>query len=301
MGFGRHLSKVLSAQSLWQQVRLAINPFFFASGGEHSSDHLVDVVRRDPAAASWFIVMTMAFSIVGGAFVCAGCGLFLSLHWDRCCSCNRPLRVWLAGQSLLQVLQLPVRIVLCTSVRAVERAGGSIEACVASITLSPAWRASKVVSLVLYSWFVLGVVWWMNSPSCNSCPGIGPLLLSVLLLSAARALIALAVFQFLFPERNERGHQASLLEPATAVQIAALAVVDVSPADGTQPALGGTTCAVCLADFENGETARKLPCGHHFHKGCIDRWLQRNKRCPLCMHPVDQEFYGHPRVPPKIP
>mmetsp|Transcript_70452 Transcript_70452/g.132943 ORF Transcript_70452/g.132943 Transcript_70452/m.132943 type:complete len:300 (-) Transcript_70452:56-955(-) len=297
MDVGHHLLKLNPVPSIWRKARSAIEAFFFASGGEESSDHLVEVVRRDAGAASWFIEMTMAFSIVGGVFVCAACAIFLSLHWERCSDCNRPLRLWLVGHCLLQMMQLPVRMVLCSSVRAIQRAGGSIEACVVSVTKAPAWRISKVVSLVLYSWFVLGVVWWMNSPSCNTCEGISMLLMAILLLSAARAIVALIIYQLLFPEMAEQGHQASRMEPATCGQIAALTVVEVK-ADGSGPSLG-STCAVCLADFEVSELARRLPCGHYFHRGCIDRWLQRNKRCPLCMHPVDKAFQGHPHVPAK--
>lgn len=299
MGFGRSLSKIAPVRSLWHKAKLAANAFFFARGGDEESisDHLVEVVRLDSAAACWFIQMTMAFSIVGGLLVFAACVVFLSLHWERCSEINRPVRLWLAGQSLLQLVQLPVRLVLFCSVRTAERADGDVEACVTSITSAPAWTVGKVTALAHYGWFFLGVVWWTNSTTCERCPGISMLLLSVLLLQAARSIVALIVFQVLFPGHAAQ-EPASQMEPATACQIAKLPVVEVK-ADGSGPALGDT-CAVCLAEFEEEELTRRLPCNHYFHKGCIDRWLQRNKRCPLCMHPVDKPFNGHPRVHARI-
>nr|CAB3483840.1 unnamed protein product [Digitaria exilis] len=46
-------------------------------------------------------------------------------------------------------------------------------------------------------------------------------------------------------------------------------------------------CAVCLADFRDGERLRLLPaCLHAFHIDCIDAWLQSNANCPLCRAPV---------------
>ncbi|XP_047087288.1 RING-H2 finger protein ATL51-like [Lolium rigidum] len=46
-------------------------------------------------------------------------------------------------------------------------------------------------------------------------------------------------------------------------------------------------CAVCLAEFRDGETLRLLPrCAHAFHRACIDTWLRAHVNCPLCRAPV---------------
>ncbi|PKA66262.1 RING-H2 finger protein ATL51 [Apostasia shenzhenica] len=42
-------------------------------------------------------------------------------------------------------------------------------------------------------------------------------------------------------------------------------------------------CSVCLAEFRDGESLRRLPkCGHAFHQRCIDTWLKAHSSCPLC-------------------
>lgn len=41
-------------------------------------------------------------------------------------------------------------------------------------------------------------------------------------------------------------------------------------------------CSVCLADLEAGEECRSLPCGHVYHRCCIDSWLRTRSVCPLC-------------------
>lgn len=42
-------------------------------------------------------------------------------------------------------------------------------------------------------------------------------------------------------------------------------------------------CAICLAEFEEGEAVRVLPpCGHGFHAACIDKWLRGHSTCPSC-------------------
>jgi len=46
-------------------------------------------------------------------------------------------------------------------------------------------------------------------------------------------------------------------------------------------------CAICINDFKNGDTVRRLPiCGHTFHRSCIDLWLLRRADCPLCKRSV---------------
>ena len=47
------------------------------------------------------------------------------------------------------------------------------------------------------------------------------------------------------------------------------------------------TCSICICDMNDGDTYRKLPCGHLFHKDCIDSYLLENStKCPNCRHDV---------------
>ena len=40
-------------------------------------------------------------------------------------------------------------------------------------------------------------------------------------------------------------------------------------------------CAICHEEMT--EDTSRLPCGHHFHRACVKRWLLRGDfRCPLC-------------------
>lgn len=45
---------------------------------------------------------------------------------------------------------------------------------------------------------------------------------------------------------------------------------------------GAGACSVCLGELELDEEVRKLPCGHVFHRPCIDSWLGRSTVCPMC-------------------
>lgn len=41
-------------------------------------------------------------------------------------------------------------------------------------------------------------------------------------------------------------------------------------------------CCICLCAYDDGTELRELPCRHHFHCSCIDKWLHINATCPLC-------------------
>ncbi len=39
------------------------------------------------------------------------------------------------------------------------------------------------------------------------------------------------------------------------------------------PRLCDHSCAICLSDYEKGQGLRFLPCKHHFHAECVDKYL----------------------------
>ncbi len=47
-------------------------------------------------------------------------------------------------------------------------------------------------------------------------------------------------------------------------------------------------CSICIDGFESGDDCRRLPCGHLFHKECIDEWFDRSSQCPLCKHKLKE-------------
>jgi len=50
----------------------------------------------------------------------------------------------------------------------------------------------------------------------------------------------------------------------------------------------GESCSICLEPFKNGDTIKRLPCLHIFHKNEIDRWLLTgNDKCPICRMPIN--------------
>ncbi|KAJ0089446.1 hypothetical protein Patl1_14843 [Pistacia atlantica] len=48
-------------------------------------------------------------------------------------------------------------------------------------------------------------------------------------------------------------------------------------------------CYICLAEYEEGDKIRVLPCHHEYHMSCVDKWLKEiHGICPLCRGDVRQ-------------
>ncbi|XP_020240971.1 uncharacterized protein LOC109819603 [Asparagus officinalis] len=48
-------------------------------------------------------------------------------------------------------------------------------------------------------------------------------------------------------------------------------------------------CYICLAEYEEGDSIRVLPCRHEYHMSCVDKWLKEmHGVCPLCRQDVSQ-------------
>lgn len=268
----------------WLRIARTAHPYFFVVGAQphQPEDHLVDVVRRDPESAASLLRSIALFSAAGNVLAGGACTIFLSLYWSSCGNCDRPLRWWLLAQAFLQISQLPVRFALLASVHTAEGHNG-LEQRIASLTASPAWRASKTAALLQYGWFVLGTVWWIHTEECPTCPGITKLVGGVMFLAVGRAVAALVIFRMLFTG-NLANETVPKVMGATARQIAAIPTVTYK----VQPGDEVNSCSICLCDFIDGTVVRKLPCSHEFHRRCVDKWLHRNKRCPLCIHAVDE-------------
>lgn len=271
------------AQQLWQALAKA-SARFFSPDGDRSDDLLVEVVRRNPSAAASFLRAVMVFSGGTGAVVSGLCILFLCFYWTQSGACERPLRWWLLIHTVSQMLQVPVRFVLLSRINSAVLAQTSMEECIASFTSSPAWRASKHVSLFTYAWCVLGIVWVINAGTSDACPGIYWMTVFVLLQAGIRTVVALGSYRRLFPAEVTRETEPQV-EAATPDQISALPLVPFDSQLFPEP---GASCAVCLSEYECGDCLRRLPCGHYFHRQCADKWLRRSKKCPLCIQPIDE-------------
>ncbi|KAK3413663.1 hypothetical protein EUGRSUZ_I02211 [Eucalyptus grandis] len=102
--------------------------------------------------------------------------------------------------------------------------------------------------------------------------------------SAASATAAAAAVASRPPPAANRGLKKKALQSLPKIvygpgEAGAAAAAAAAGAAGRLP----VECAICLAEFAEGDEVRLLPqCGHGFHVGCIDPWLGSHSSCPSC-------------------
>lgn len=101
----------------------------------------------------------------------------------------------------------------------------------------------------------------------------------------------------LFEVLDEIQRQSLSFSPSTLSLPAPESVVDSFPLEDyeKQKAIESDTsdvqqCYICLADYEDSDKLRVLPCNHKYHVACIDKWLKEiNRVCPLCRRNVCED------------
>ena len=60
-----------------------------------------------------------------------------------------------------------------------------------------------------------------------------------------------------------------------------LAPTDAGPDEATE-------CIICLNDMceGDGQALKTLSCGHKFHEPCVEEWLEKDGRCPICRRQI---------------
>ena len=113
-------------------------------------------------------------------------------------------------------------------------------------------------------------------------------LVAIVALSTVAIIVALSYLYDRWHRRRSR-NMVSLannpshtgLDPAVVKTLPVFTFSDATHKDPTE-------CAVCLSEFEEGESGRVLPgCKHAFHVECIDMWFHSHSTCPLCRSLVE--------------
>ncbi len=75
--------------------------------------------------------------------------------------------------------------------------------------------------------------------------------------------------------------------PASESTVQSLPIITVTTEDLTDDT--NKECCICLEANEVGSQVKRLPCGHLFHPGCIDGWINQHCTCPVCRYELSTD------------
>ncbi|XP_065831529.1 RING finger protein 215-like isoform X2 [Oscarella lobularis] len=135
------------------------------------------------------------------------------------------------------------------------------------------------------------------------CPGKETETYSLNFISASVLLTLFLSFLFLILRMRMAQHRSRVEEGVLEASLAKLAqgVVSRLPSKryvvlrlktrkrSSCPATGDS-CSICLDEYTLKQVLRILPCGHSFHRSCVDSWLISRRTCPLCKYNILEAF-----------
>jgi len=278
-------------------------------------DPLVALARHDPFQTAWFIQVLMLVGGIFSALVSVTLSVFIFFSWSSSASCcDRPLRQWLLVQMWLQVAQAPMRLKFAAQIHAERHMGDTsldssatqhmdaerLQHCVVAMAEHWTWSVVRIISFFTYAWLGIGLIWVMNASPCEGCPcGLRAVCIAMIVLCCLRAMLVAEFFNRLFgrasvmfEEQTHDGECSDTPVGATPDEIASLPKFCYGDIKNTSIGSNHSVCVVCCAEYNDQDLCRKLPCGHHFHQQCVDKWLQRSTRCPLCMGTIREAPSG---------
>jgi hypothetical protein len=96
---------------------------------------------------------------------------------------------------------------------------------------------------------------------------------------AAAAVCSLLLFAMVVVYRRQHRYANSIRSAPRMTRRQAINLPTREPSEADK----NENCCICLDSYHDGEVITDLPCGHFFHKSCIDPWLvERTRVCPIC-------------------
>jgi len=207
----------------------------------------------------------------------------MALTWEDNQEADRFLRAWLIARILVFFVQIPFRIDMYQKLQKAVNVPDRHDAVNNLIRLchTRSWKMNQTLGRFLYCWFAIAffLVYWYREHYES------PLYLLSLVSITIFVIHMVLSYVLLRGILQGDAFEASAWRGG---------VSESQIAEHTREApaseFKGTQCCFCFEDYDQTKKVRVLPCGHDYHSGCVDKWLNKKKACPLCLHEIDKPF-----------
>ncbi|VTZ69918.1 RING zinc finger protein, putative [Plasmodium chabaudi chabaudi] len=266
---------------VYTNVSNYVNNYMTASDQEmqNNTDPIMDIITTAPSDSLYFIERINLISAIISISTSFPYLTYLFIYWDDC-SCNDILRWWIVINSVLQLLQAPIRFFLYLLLRKykLENERMHIEA-LRRLTSSKGWKLSKRFSLLNYLWFITGTVVMVVTRKHTKNYYLWFISWTIILSCIFRVFFTIVWFCFFFPYHQNIPKKKKGVPKAFFAEITTF---KYSP----DRKLKNESCSICLSDFAEKDEIFEFRCMHNFHTKCAKKWLSQRRQCPLCQRDV---------------
>lgn len=153
--------------------------------------------------------------------------------------------------------------------------------------------SNRLINFFWLSWWLVGIVLRFGKSECSASSLLTIILIQFIIQWSIFGLILLALgcaaglfatFYLCYPH----------LLTSSSIQGAPLSMIrklheEIYDPNTSKIKTDDTVCAICLNNYQATDKILYLPCKHHFHSECIEKWLLTNKSCPFCKRLIDQD------------
>ena len=231
-----------------------------------------------------FLAGGMNFSLVVNTLFAFVIFLVMPLFFSEFWSCSRILTLWLGFLSLLNLIIICPKIIISQKIyRILRKAPSKAGHMMWKLFDSSAYRFETETSRCIYFTYLSGfmLIWFCD----RYTRGLFWLCLSLLISFIMRINTSYYKFKRAFAGfRNTE----MLIEYFSGKMLKKISSLKRMKFGSLAKEPCSSTCAVCYEDYLEDSVVKIMECAgdHVFHDKCIDRWLIKSEKCPMCKYSV---------------
>ena len=209
---------------------------------------------------------------------------YIPFNFYYCWACDSLMTLWIVFLSTLNSMVLIPKMLLLRKLYKIEENNDIYSANYSLWTFfrSKVYKFNSVMSRYIFCTYMAGVVliWWTKIIQCVQffC-----LLLFLLGSFGIRIIISFIKFSSSFNNPQHAEELFELFNGISTEEIGSLKVITYQNYVELKKRIE-IGCPICYEEYERCIELRIMECpgDHVFHKKCIDKWLMKSDKCPMC-------------------